>query len=132
MIERHPHYSELSYIRPGLDSTLWFGAANGYSGQELDMRFRNTSDGYVMVREHVAADGYLYAEVWGRPTGTEVEMDSRRISASKRQTSWVTHQTLKKDGEVLFDGVLHRDTYEPLISEEGKPIPNAAPAPVNP
>ncbi len=132
VIERHPHYSELSYIRPGLDATLWFGAANGYSGQELDMRFRNTSDGYVMVREHVAADGYLYAEVWGRPTGTEVEMDSRRISASKRQTSWVTHQTLKKDGEVLFDGVLHRDTYEPLISEEGEPIPNAAPAPVNP
>ncbi len=132
VIERHPHYSELSYIRPGLDSTLWFGAANGYSGQELDMRFRNTSDGYVMVREYVADDGYLYAEVWGRPTGKEVEMNSRRISAGKRQTSWITHQTIKKGGEILFDGVLHRDTYEPLISEEGEPIPNAAPAPVNP
>ncbi|MCA1717303.1 MAG: peptidoglycan binding domain-containing protein, partial [Actinobacteria bacterium] len=132
VIERHPHYSELSYIRPGLDSTLWFGAANGYSGQELDMRFRNTSDGYVMVREYVADDGYLYAEVWGRPTGKKVEMDSRRISASKRQTGWVTHQTVKKNGEVLFDGVLHKDTYEPLISEEGEPIPNTEPAPVNP
>lgn len=33
-------------------------------------------------------------------------------------------------GETLFDGVLHRDTYEPLISEEGEPIPNADPAPV--
>jgi vancomycin resistance protein YoaR len=132
VIERHPHYSELSYIRPGLDSTLWFGAANGYSGQELDMRFRNTSDGYVIVREYVADDGYLYAEVWGRPTGQEVQMNSRRISVGKRQTSWVTHQTINKGGEVLFDGVLHRDTYEPLISEEGEPIPNAAPAPVNP
>lgn len=131
VIERHPHYSELSYIRPGLDSTLWFGAENGYSGQELDMRFRNTSDGYVMVREYVADDGYLYAEIWGRPTGKEVELDSRRVSASKRQTSWVTYQTVKEDGEVVFDGVLHEDTYEPLISEEGEPIPNAEPAPAN-
>ena len=132
VIERHPHYSELSYIRPGLDSTLWFGTANGYSGQELDMRFRNTSDAYVMVREYVADDGYLYAEVWGRPTGMEVEMDSRRVSASKWQTEWVTHQTVRQGGEVLFDGVLHRDTYEPLVDENGETVPRAAPAPVNP
>jgi vancomycin resistance protein YoaR len=132
VIERHPHYSELSYIRPGLDATLWFGAANGYSGQELDMRFRNTTDAYVLLREYVADDGYIYAEVWGRPTGREVEMDSERTSASADHTKWVTYQTVKQDGKVLFDGVLHRDTYQPLMSEEGYAIPNATPAPVNP
>jgi vancomycin resistance protein YoaR len=132
VIERHPHYSELSYIRPGLDATLWFGAANGYSGQELDMRFRNTTDAYVLLREYVADDGYIYAEVWGRPTGREVEMDSERTSASADHTKWVTYQTVKQDGKVLFDGVLHRDTYQPLMSEEGYAIPNATPASVNP
>lgn len=128
--ERHPHHSELSYIRPGLDSTLWFGAENGYTGQELDMKFENTSEGYVLVREYVADDGYLYAEVWGKPTGVRVEMSSRQVSANERRTAWITYQTVEREDETVFDGVLHRDTYEPLISEEGEPIPNAEPAPV--
>jgi hypothetical protein len=35
-----------------------------------------------------------------------------------------------EDGKVVFDGVLHKDTYEPLIDEKGKippPIVNVAP-----
>jgi hypothetical protein len=28
-----------------------------------------------------------------------------------------------RDGEVLFDGVLHEDLYEPLVDENGKEIP---------
>ncbi len=30
---------------------------------------------------------------------------------------------MKKDGEVLYDGVLHKDTYGALTDEKGKPIP---------
>jgi hypothetical protein len=28
-----------------------------------------------------------------------------------------------RDGEVLFDGVLHEDSYEPLVDEHRKEIP---------
>ena len=28
-----------------------------------------------------------------------------------------------RDGEVLFDRVLHEDSYEPLVDEHGKKIP---------
>jgi vancomycin resistance protein YoaR len=122
--ERHPHYAELPYIRPGFDATVWFGS--------LDMKFRNNSSGYVLVREYVADDGYVYAEVYGKPTGREVEMRSRKVSAGDDSTSWITYQTMEQGEETLFDGVLHRDTYEPLMSEEGELLPNARPAPVRP
>lgn len=122
--ERHPHYAELPYIRPGFDATVWFGS--------LDMKFRNNSSGYVLVREYVADDGYVYAEVYGKPTGREVEMRSRKVSADGDSTSWITYQTMEQGEETLFDGVLHRDTYEPLMSEEGELLPNARPAPVRP
>ncbi len=40
----------------------------------------------------------------------------------------------EEDGKVLYDGVLHRDTYEALKDNKGKPIPaDAVPvAPVDP
>lgn len=124
VVERHPHYAELPYIRPGFDATVWFGS--------LDMKFENTTGGYVLLKERVGEDGYLYAEVYGRPTGSEVTMSSERVSASPDSTSWVTRQTFEQGGEALFDGVLHRDTYQPLVGENGEVVPNATPAPVNP
>ncbi len=124
VVERHPHYAELPYIRPGFDATVWFGS--------LDMKFENTTSGYVLLKERVGEDGYLYAEVYGRPTGSEVAMISERVSASPDSTSWITRQSFEQGGETLFDGVLHRDTYQPLVGENGEVIPNATPAPVNP
>lgn len=67
-----------------------------------------------------------------KPTGKEVEMDSRQVSASEEQTKWVTTRTIERGGRTVFDGVLRRETYEPLISEEGEPIPNVDPAPGTP
>ena len=132
-VERHPHQALLNYIRPGFDATLWFGAANGYSGQELDMKFRNTSDGYVMIREYVQ-DGYLYAEVWGQPTGKEVTMDSVDQGTNSESSTWTTYKTVENaQGETTFDGVFHTDTYYSLETEEGEVPPNEVdPAPVNP
>jgi vancomycin resistance protein YoaR len=124
VVERHPHYAELPYIRPGFDATVWFGS--------LDMKFENTTSGYVLLKERVGEDGYLYAEIYGRPTGSEVAMSSERVSASPDSTSWVTRQSFEQGGETLFDGVLHRDSYQPLVGENGEVIPNAASAPVNP
>jgi vancomycin resistance protein YoaR len=51
IVERNPRYAKLPYIRPGLDATVWF--------EGLDIKFQNTRDGYVLLREYVADDGYL-------------------------------------------------------------------------
>jgi vancomycin resistance protein YoaR len=127
IVERHPHATQLPYIRPGLDATVWFGA--------LDMKFENTTDGYLLIREHVAEDGYIYAEVWGRPTGKEVELDSEPEYLGADYSKWITYKKVKENGKVIEDGVIHTDTYQPLIDDKGKTIaPNSEElniAPVN-
>ena len=130
--ERSPHYSQLPYIRPGLDATVWFGDAQGNGA--LDMKFENTSKGYVLLREYVAESGYIYAEVWGVPDDVAVETWSEPAYRNPGSAKWVTYQTYEKDGKVLYDGVLHRDTYEALKDKKGKPIPaDTVPvAPVDP
>lgn len=121
VVERSPHYAQLPYIRPGLDATVWFGGPNGEG--ELDMKFENTTGAYVLVRQYVSGDGYVYAEVWGQPTGTEVRTWSEPVYRNADSAEWVTYQTYEKDGEVLYDGVLHRDTYQALKDDKGRPIP---------
>ena len=127
IVERHPHATQLPYIRPGLDATVWFGA--------LDMKFENTTDGYLLLREYVADDGYIYAEIWGRPTGKEVELDSEPEYLGADYSKWITYKKVKENGKVVEDGVVHTDTYQPLIDDKGKTIaPNSEElniAPVN-
>jgi vancomycin resistance protein YoaR len=128
IVERHPHDAQLPYIRPGMDATVWFGS--------LDMKFENTTDGYIFLREYVADDGYIYAEIWGRPTGKKVEMDSEPLYLGADYSQWETYQKVTdENGKVTFDDVIHKDTYMPLIDEKGKTIaPNSEElniAPVN-
>jgi vancomycin resistance protein YoaR len=131
--ERHPHYAQLPYIRPGLDATVWFGVAGG---QPLDMKFKNDTEGYLLLREYVADDGYIYAEVWGRPTGEEVEMTSEPEYVGPDYSKWTTYKKVTENGEVVFDDVFHKDVYKPLVDEKGKTIrPDSEEvtiAPVNP
>jgi vancomycin resistance protein YoaR len=113
VVERHPHDAQLPYIRPGLDATVWFGS--------LDMQFKNSSDAYILIREYVADDGYIYAEIWGQPTGKTVEMESEPDYLGSDYSQWTTYQKVTdEDGKVIFDDVLHKDTYMPLIDEKGK------------
>ena len=119
MVERHPHYTVLSYIRPGFDATVWFG----YNGtEELDMKFKNSNDSDVRVREYVTDDGFLVAEIWGQPNGTEVEMRSEQdFKDTSRGIQWSTYKTVKEDGEVVQEGKLREDlySYPPPEAEEG-------------
>jgi vancomycin resistance protein YoaR len=128
IVERHPHATQLPYIRPGLDATVWFGA--------LDMKFKNTTDGYLLLQESVGDDGYIYASIYGRPLGKEVEMDSEPEYVGADSSKWITYQKVKENGKVTFDDVVHTDTYMPLVDEHGKTIaPNSEElnvAPVNP
>ncbi|QIN85362.1 hypothetical protein GBA63_21860 (plasmid) [Rubrobacter tropicus] len=132
VVERSPHYSQLPYIRPGLDATVWFGDEQGRGA--LDMKFENTSDGYVLLREYVADDGYIYAEVWGVPDDVTVQTWSEPVYRNADSAEWVTYQTFREGGKIVYDGVLHRDTYEALKDKKGKPIPaDTVPvAPVDP
>lgn len=126
VIERQPHYADLPYIRTGFDATVWFGA--------IDMKFKNTSGAYVLVREWVdESTGNVLAQIWGRPNDSEVRMSSRKVSTTKDDegnpvTRWITYQKVTKNGEIVFDGVLHKDTYKYLKpAEEDAPYDRRPP-----
>ena len=120
IVERYPHYAELPYIRPGFDATVWFGREGG---QPLDMKFENTSSGYLLLQEWVDEAGYVNATIYGRPNNTDVSLSSRKVSTSTDAegnpvTKWVTSKKVAKDGEVTFNGPIHTDVYKYLKPEE--------------
>jgi vancomycin resistance protein YoaR len=131
--ERHPHHAQLPYIRPGFDATVWFG---GPASRPLDMKFKNDTEGYLLLREYVADDGFIYAEIWGQPTGEEVEMSSEPEYVGPDYSKWTTYKKVTENGEVVFDDVFHKDVYYPLVDEKGKTIrpdsEESKPAPANP
>ncbi|MGB3633333.1 MAG: peptidoglycan binding domain-containing protein [Rubrobacteraceae bacterium] len=116
IVERHPHYAMLEYIKPGFDSTVWFGDA--YGNGELDSQFKNTTDGYVLLREWVDEDGNMYAEVWGQPTDTEAELRSERVDYDNSTSTWVTYKKVKENGEVVKEDEVYTDTYRSVGDNE--------------
>jgi len=109
IVERHPHYATLPYIKPGFDATVWFGE-NGWGAQ--DMRFKNTTDGYVVIREWVDEEGILNAEILGQPTGKKVEMSTQKIYEHPvKGIKWDTYKKVTEDGEVIRDGLLYTYNY---------------------
>jgi vancomycin resistance protein YoaR len=118
--ERTAHFSQLPYIRPGMDATVWYGGPG--TADDLDMKFKNTSEGYVLLQEYVSDNGYIYANVYGVPENIEVEMSSRPVYRNEDASKWMTYYERKKNGKVVF-----RDqwatAYGALIDDEGKKIP---------
>jgi vancomycin resistance protein YoaR len=110
IVERHPHFAVLPYIKPGFDATVWFGE-NGWG--EQDMKFKNTTDGYIVIREWVDEKGFLNAEIVGRPTGKKVEMRTEKVwERPQVGIKWATYKKVTdEDGKVLFDGHLHSYIY---------------------
>ncbi|HET6884822.1 MAG TPA: VanW family protein, partial [Rubrobacteraceae bacterium] len=128
IVERHPHYAVLPYIKPGFDATVWFGDEYGYGVQ--DMKFRNTTDGYILVREWVDGQGFLRSEIQGQPTGKKVEMRTEKIFESTvRGIKWATYKKVTKDGEVLFNGLIHDYiySYNPPVDESMPHYDTSAP-----
>jgi vancomycin resistance protein YoaR len=111
IVERHPHYAVLPYIKPGFDATVWFGEP-GTGWGEQDMKFRNNTDAYILVREWVDEKGFLNAEIRGQPTGKKIEMHTEKIFERPQVgIKWATYKTVKKDGKVIFDGLIHDYIY---------------------
>jgi vancomycin resistance protein YoaR len=121
IVERHPHYATLPYIKPGFDATVWFGE-NGWGAQ--DMRFKNNTDGYVVIREWVDDKGILKAQILGQPTGKKVEMSTKKIYEDPvRGIKWNTYKKVTdKDGKVIQDGLMYTYNYS-----WNPPVPANAP-----
>ena len=113
VVARTPHDSQLPYIRPGMDATIWFGGA--------DMQFKNTSDGYVLLEEYVAGD-YVYANVYGVPDDVSVEMSSEEVWMTEDASEWVTYYRRMEDGEVVYQDKWNTE-YDALFDDKGKKIP---------
>ncbi len=117
--ERNPHYAELPYIRPGFDATVWFG---GKGVDSLDMRFKNTTDGDIMIREYVNEDGFLIAQIYGEePSNRVVSMNSEKIDEDlQKGIKWATYKKVIEDGEVVEDDTLYETTYSynPPVPED--------------
>jgi vancomycin resistance protein YoaR len=114
IVERHPHASQLPYIRPGMDATIWFGA--------LDMKFKNTTDGFILLEEYVSEDGHVYASVYGVPDDVSVEMWSEELWMTQNASEWVTYYARTEDGKVVYEDQWNTE-YDALIDEKGKKIP---------
>ena len=121
VIERHPHASQLPYIRPGMDATVWYGDTTT-EADDLDMKFQNTSEGYVLIQESVSDDGYIYANIYGVPDNIDVEMSSEEVWMTKDASEWVTYYERSEDGKVVYEESWNTD-YDALVDEKGKKIP---------
>ena len=120
VVERHPHYSQLPYIRPGMDATVWFG--DQYGNGALDMKFKNTTDGYVLLREYVANDNYIYAQVYGVPDNVSVKMWSEPVYRYENSSKWLTYYKRMKGGKVVYKDKWYTE-YGALIGDNGKKFP---------
>src|SRR5215212_1142010 len=118
--ERTPHYSQLPYIRPGMDATVWYGGVG--TSDDLDMKFKNTTDGYVLLEEYVADDGYIYANVYGMPDNVEVQMSSEPIYKEEDSSKWITYYKRTDNGKVVYKDQWETE-YGALIDDKGKKIP---------
>lgn len=120
IVERHPHYAVLPYIKPGFDATVWFG---GSGVAPLDFRFKNTTDSEIYIREYVDDEGIMHGEIWGQPTGKKVEMNTEQVFRDlERGLKWRTYKKVTQDGEVLREGVLYTQIYSfpPSKADEDK------------
>ncbi|HLL41306.1 MAG TPA: VanW family protein, partial [Rubrobacteraceae bacterium] len=113
IVERNPHYAELPYIRPGLDATVWFGSVDDGWGA-LDMKFKNTTDGHIRIKEFVNEDGFLVAQIYGeKPADKVVSLESEKVEEDLgKGITWATYKTVTdNDGQVLEDGLLYETLY---------------------
>ena len=119
IVERNPHATQLPYIRPGMDATVWFG--DQYGNGELDMQFKNTTDGYILLQEYVSNDNYIYAQVYGVPNDVDVRMSSEPVYMGYDSSKWTTYYTRREDGKVVDRE--QWDTSYGALFENGKTVP---------
>jgi vancomycin resistance protein YoaR len=118
IVERNPHATQLPYIRPGRDATVWFG--DEYGNGELDMKFKNTTDGYILLQEYVANDNYIYAQIYGVPDDVDVTVSSEPVYTGASASEWTTYYTKREGGKVVDRE--HWNTSYAALYEDGQSI----------
>jgi vancomycin resistance protein YoaR len=121
VVERQPHDSQLPYIRPGMDATVWYGDKTT-TADDTDMKFKNNTDGYILLREYVSDDGYMYAQIYGVPNNIEVEMSSEEVWMTEDASEWVTYYKRYEDGKLEYKDSWNSE-YSALYDDKGKKIP---------
>ncbi|QIN84534.1 hypothetical protein GBA63_19210 [Rubrobacter tropicus] len=128
IVEREPHYAVLPYIKPGFDATVWFG--DEYGNGAIDVRFKNTTEAPILIREWVDDEGFLNAQILGQPTGKKVQMTTEKIfEDTTRGIRWDTYKKVTENGEVTYDDMIHTYTYSynPPPPEDGPHYDTSAP-----
>ena len=60
------------------------------------MKFKNTTDGYILLQEYVSNDNYIYAEVYGVPDDVDVRMSSEPVYREYGSSKWTTYYTRER------------------------------------
>jgi hypothetical protein len=84
------------------------------------MRFKNTTDGYILLQEYVSNDNYIYAEVYGVPNDTNVNISSEPVFTEYNSSMWTTYYTKRENGKVVDRE--HWNTSYSALFEDGKTV----------
>lgn len=123
-VERNAHRYEPSYIKGGLDATVY-----GDYGEEggLDFRFINNTEHPIKLEGYLDKSRYLHMTIKGTDTtGVHGEpYSANRIITKAYETRYeadaaVPQGTIKKDSERTGYTGVNIDTYQKLLDGEGK------------
>lgn len=126
VLERSAHRYEPSYIRGGLDATVY-----GDYGEEggLDFRFKNSSDHPIKIEGYMDDKRYLHMTIYGTDdTGIHGEpYSTNRILLQAAKTIYeadatVPQGTTRKDPERTGYDAVSIETYQKLVDAEGKTV----------
>ncbi len=126
VVERSAHRYEPSYIRGGLDATVY-----GDYGEEggLDFRFKNNIDHPIKIEGYMDDKRYLHMTIYGTDTtGVHGEpYSTNRVLLQAAKTIYeadatVPQGTTRKDPERTGYDAVSIDTYQKLVDAEGKTV----------
>lgn len=125
-VERSAHRYEPSYIRGGLDATVYgdYGDEGG-----LDFRFKNTTEQPIKLEAYVDEKNNLHVLIHGTDTtGVHGEpYSANRVVTAPYKTiyearSSIPQGTTKKDPERTGYNGVSIETYQKLVDAEGKTV----------
>jgi len=93
IIERHPHSGPVNYAAPGRDAAVSFGWA--------DLRFKNDSDGILIIRCFVRNDRLIAAFYGQRKSGQTVEVVSEDYEELPYETIEKVDPTIPEDKQIV-------------------------------
>lgn len=128
VIERHPHSGPVSYADPGRDAAVSYGWA--------DIRFKNNTDGMLLIRSEVRGTDLVVALYGKKKPGQIVEITSEDYELipytmvekedvtipvgevivqqkAREGYSVTTVRSIKQDGKLVSREVMSRDTVLP-------------------